>query len=75
MPKRGTTAEHIEEKVFSSKKINKSLKTIYKFFSKAPSNQLLVFLLLIASFLIGVLVTKVYDLQNAQSANQANAQA
>jgi protein-disulfide isomerase len=84
MPKKATTEEKVIEKkdteenaieeMFQSKKIGSYLKTILKYFQKVSTTQVLIFLLIVASFLIGVLVTKVYDLQKQQTTgNQANA--
>jgi protein-disulfide isomerase len=59
-----------------SKKINKEqvtgiFKKIVELLKKLTTTQLLVFLLIIASFLIGVLVTKVQYLEKAQNTNAA----
>lgn len=57
------------DSMFQAKKINAFLKSTFTLLKKISSTQVLVFLLVIAAFLIGVLVTKVEYLEKGQVPN------
>ena len=84
MPKKLTETKNIEriktpevKNMFQAEKINLYSKAVLNLIKKISSAQVLVFLLIIAAFLIGVLVTKVQYLEKNQANNntQATAQA
>ena len=68
-----TVSSKVDPVMNQSSKINNYSKSLVNLLMKASTTQVLVLLLIIASFLIGVLVTKVQYLEKNQTAGQAAA--
>jgi protein-disulfide isomerase len=69
-----TLTKPTRKNMFQAKKINEYIKTAFKLLRKASNTQVLVFLLVIAAFLVGVLVTKISFLEKELATYKAPSQ-